>query len=136
MPEYKVSPKDVFVVRRIGGGGRPPRPPEPGVAGWLRRFRFRLALALIVVEGVLAAYYDVSVYLLIAIAIACVALYVVNRRRLRSPVIRNAAFILALSQGIVAIVPLFVTVTVFAIIIVGLVVLVIFLMLALGERSR
>ena len=88
------------------------------------------------IEGVLAAVYDISVYLLIVLAIACVALYIVNRQRLRSPVIRNAAFILALSQAIVAIVPLFVTVTVFAIVIVGAVVLVIFVMLALGERSR
>ena len=136
MPEYEVSPKDVFVIRRGGGGGRAPRPPEPGVAGWLRRYRFRLALAVIVVEGVLAAVYDISVYLLIALAIGFVALYIVNRRRLRSPVVRNAAFILALSQSVVAIVPLFITVTVFAIVIVGLVVLVIFVMLALGERSR
>jgi hypothetical protein len=136
MPEYKVDPKDVFVVRRFGGGGRAPRPPEPGLAGWLRRFRFRLALALIVVEGVLAAVYDVSVYLLIVLAIAFLALYIVNRQRLRSPVVRNAAFILALSQSVVAIVPLFVTVTIFAIVIVAAVVLVIFVMLALGERSR
>jgi hypothetical protein len=136
MPEYEVSPKDVFVIRRGGGGGRAPKPPEPGVAGWLRRYRFRLALALIVIEGVLAAVYDISVYLLIVIAIACVALYIVNRRRLRSPVIRNAAFILTLSQTLVAIVPLFITVTVFAIVIVAAVVLVIFVMLALGERSR
>jgi hypothetical protein len=133
--EYKVSPKDVFVIRRGGRGGAP-RPPEPGAAGWLRRNRFKLALAVIVIEGVLAAVYDISVWLLIAVAIGFVALYIVNRQRLRSPVVRNAAFILAFSQAVVAIIPLFVTVTVFAIVIVGVVVVVIMLMLALGERSR
>jgi hypothetical protein len=133
--EYKVSPKDVFVIGRGGRGGAP-TPPEPGVAGWLRRNRFKLALAVIVIEGVLAAVYDLSVWLLIAVAIGFVALYIVNRQRLRSPVVRNAAFILAFSQAVVAIIPLFVTVTVFAIVIVGVVVVLIMLMLALGERSR
>jgi hypothetical protein len=135
MTDYQVSPKDVFVIRR-GGRGGPPPPPEPGLAGWLRRNRFKLSLAVIVVEGILAAVYGLSVWLLIAIAVAFVAVYIFNRQRLRSPVVRNAAFILAFSQGIVAIIPLFVTVTVFAIVIVGVVVVLIMLMLALGERSR
>jgi hypothetical protein len=133
MTEYKVSPKDVFVIRR-GGRGAPPRAPEPGLAGWLRRNRFKCSLAVIVVEGVLALIYGISPYVLVAIAVAFIALYVWNRRRLTSPTLGNAAWILAFSQGVVAIIPLFVTV--FAIIIVGAVVAVIMLMLALGERSR
>jgi hypothetical protein len=135
MTEYEVKPKDVFVVR-TGGRRGPPRPPEPGLAGWLRRNRFRLALGVIVVEGVLAAVYDVSPFLLLVLAIAFVALYMVNRQRLTHPAIRNAAWILAFSQGVVAIIPLFVTVTVFALVVVGIVVLLIMLMLLLGERSR
>ncbi len=135
MTDYQVSPKDVFVIRR-GGRRGPPPPPEPGVAGWLRRNRFKLSLAVIVVEGVLAAVYDIEWYVLLAVAIAFVAVYMWNRRRLTSPTVRNAAFILAFSQGVVAIIPLFVTVTVFAIVIVGVVVVLIMLMLALGERSR
>jgi hypothetical protein len=135
MTEYEVQPKDVFVVR-AGGRGGAPLPPEPGLAGWLRRNRFRLAIGLIVVEGVLAAVYDVSPFLLLVLAIAFVALYMAYRTRLTNPVIRNTAWILAFSQGVVAIIPLFVTVTVFALVVVGIVVLLIMLMLLLGERSR
>jgi hypothetical protein len=131
--DYQVRPQDVFVIRR-GGRRGPPPPPEPGLAGWLRRHRFKLSLAVIVVEGVLALAYGISPYLLVAIAVAFIALYVWNRRRLTSPLIGNAAWILAFSQGVVAIIPLFVTI--FAIIVVGAVVAVIMLMLALGERSR
>jgi hypothetical protein len=136
MTEYQVKPKDVFVLRSGGRRGGPPLPPEPGVAGWLKRNRFKLSLAVIVVEGVLAAVYDVSPFLLLAFAIAFVALFMVYRKRLRSPAIRNAAWILAFSQGVVAIIPLFITVTVFAIVIVGAVVALIMIMLLLGERSR
>jgi hypothetical protein len=135
MTEYEVKPKDVFVVR-TGGRGGAPLPPEPGLAGWLRRNRFRLAIGLIVVEGILAAVYDVSPFLLLVLAIAFVALYMAYRTRLTNPAIRNAAWILAFSQGVVAIIPLFVTVTVFALVVVGIVVLLIMLMLLLGERSR
>jgi hypothetical protein len=135
--DYEARPEDVFVIQRGGRrGGRPPAPPEPGVAGWLKRNRFKLTLALIVIEGVLAAVYDISVYLLIAIAIGFVALYWYNRRRLSSPVLRNAAFILALAQAVVAIVPLFVAITVFTLVIVGITALIVLVMLALGERSR
>jgi hypothetical protein len=136
MTEYEVKPKDVFVVRAGGRRGGPPRPPEPGVAGWLKRNRFRLALGVIVVEGVLAAVYDVSPFLLLVLAIAFVGLYMVYRTRLTHPAIKNGAWILAFSQGVVAIIPLFVTVTVFALVVVGVVVLLIMLMLLLGERSR
>jgi hypothetical protein len=137
LTDYQARPEDVFVIQAGGRrGGRPPAPPEPGVAGWLRRNRFKLTLALIVIEGVLAAVYDVSVYVLIAIAIAFVALYWYNRKRLSSPALRNAAFIIALAQAFVAIVPLFVAVTVFTLVIVGIAALVVLVMLALGERSR
>jgi hypothetical protein len=135
MTEYQVKPKDVFVLRTGGRRGGPPRPPEPGVAGWLRRNRLRLALGVILVEGVLAVVYDIPWYLLFAIAVGLVALVIANRRRLRTPVIRNAAWILALSQGIVAFVPLFVT-SVIAILIVCAVVVLIMVMVALGERAR
>ena len=75
-------------------------------------------------------------FLLLVLAIAFVALYMGYRTRLTHPAVRNAAWILAFSQGVVAIIPLFVTVTVFALVVVGVVVLLIMLMLLLGERSR
>ena len=73
---------------------------------------------------------------LVSLVIAFVALYMGYRTRLTHPAVRNAAWILAFSQGVVAIIPLFVTVTVFALVVVGVVVLLIMLMLLLGERSR
>jgi heme A synthase len=136
MTEYQAKPRDVFVIRSGGRGSRPPAPPEPGIAGWLKRNRFKLGLAIIVIEGVLAAIYDISPFLLLVFAIVFVALYIVYRTRLTNPAVRNAAFILAFSQAIVAVIPLFITVTVFAIVIVAAVVVVILVMLLLGERSR
>jgi hypothetical protein len=133
MTEYELKPKDVFVLRR---GGGPPRPPEPGIAGWLKRNRFKLALGLIIVEGILAAIYDISPFLLLVFAVAFVGLYLVYRTQLTNPAIKNAAFILAFSQAIVAVIPLFITVTVFAIVIVAAVVIAVMVMLLLGERSR
>jgi hypothetical protein len=133
MTEYKVNPKDVFVIRR-GGRSGPPPPPEPGLAGWLRRNRFRLSLAVIVIEGVLAWNYHVSGFLLAALAVVFIALYVAYRQRLTSPVVRTVAGILAFSQAILVVVPLFVTLT--AILVAGAVVVVILLMLGLGDRSR
>jgi hypothetical protein len=132
--EYQVKPKDVFVIR--GGRRGPPRPPEPGIAGWLKRNRFKLALALIIAELVLAWQFNLSAVPLLLIAVVVLGLFLLYRTRLTNPAARNAAWILVLSQAAVAIVPLFVAVTLFAIVIVAAVLVVIMLMLFLGERSR
>jgi hypothetical protein len=133
MTEYQVKPEDVFVLRR---GGRPPRPPEPGVAGWLRRNRFKLALALIVAELLVAWKFDISAVPLLIVAVVVLGLFLIYRTRLTNPAVKNAAWVLVFSQAAVAIVPLFVAVTLFAILIVAAVVIAIMVMLLLGERSR
>ena len=134
MTEYRVKPKDVFVIR--GGGRGAPRPPEPGVAGWLKRNRFKLALALIVAELLIAWRFDLSAIPLIIVAVLVIGLFWIYRARLTNPAVRNAAWVLVFSQAAVAIVPLFVAVTLFAILIVAAVVVVMMVMLFLGERSR
>ena len=135
MTEYEVKPQDVFVIRR-GGRGAPPRPPEPGVAGWLRRNRFKLVLALIVAELLVAWKFDISAIPLLIVAVLVVGLFLIYRPRITNPAVKNAAWVLVFSQAAVAIVPLFVAVTLFAIVIVAVVVVVIMVMLLLGERSR
>jgi heme A synthase len=132
--EYQVKPKDVFVIRR--GRGAPPPPPQPGIAGWLKRNRFKLALALIIGELIVAWQLDLSAWPLLLVAVIVLGLFLSYRTRLTNPAARNAAWILVLSQAAVAIVPLFVAVTLFAIVIVALVLVVMMLMLFLGERSR
>ena len=134
MTEYQVKPKDVFVIRR--GRGAPPPPPEPGIAGWLKRNRFKLALALIIGELIVAWQLDLSAWPLLLLAVIVLGLFLSYRTRLTNPAARNAAWILVLSQAAVAVVPLFVAVTLFAIVIVALVLVVMMLMLFLGERSR
>jgi heme A synthase len=132
--EYQVKPKDVFVLR--GGRRAPPPPPQPGIAGWLKRNRFKLALALIIAELIIAWQFNLSAWPLLLIAVIVLGLFLGYRARLTNPAARNAAWILVLSQAAVAIVPLFVAVTLFAIVIVAVVLVVIMLMLFLGERSR
>jgi heme A synthase len=135
--EYQAKPKDVFVLPRTGGrGGRPPAPPQPGIAGWLKRNRYKLVLALIVAELIVAWQFNLSAVPLLLVAVVVLGLFLMYRSRLTNPAARNAAWILVLSQAAVAIVPLFVAVTLFAIVIVVLVVAVIMVMLLLGERSR
>jgi hypothetical protein len=135
MTEYEVKPKDVFVLRQGGRRGAP-RPPEPGLAGWLKRNRFKLALGLIVAELLVAWKFDISAVPLLIVAVIVLGLFLIYRTRLTNPAVRNAAWVLVFSQAAVAIVPLFVAVTLFAIVIVAVVVVVIMLMLLLGERSR
>ncbi len=133
MTEYQVKPKDVFVIRR---GRRGPTPPEPGVAGWLKRNRFKLSLALIVVELLAAWIFDIPAIALLLFAVVVVGLFMIYRARITNRAVKNAAWPLVLSQAAVAVVPLFVAVTAFAIVIVAAVVLVMMIMLLLGERSR
>lgn len=136
MTEYEVQPKDVIVLRAGRRGGRAPAPPETGMAGWLKRNRFKLALALIVVELLIAWKFDLSAWPLLIVAVIVIGLFIAYRKRIRNPAARHAAWVLVFSQAAVAIVPLFVAVTLFAIVIVALCVVVMMVMLLLGERSR
>ena len=88
------------------------------------------------VESLLFLFTDVSDVALLALGIGVVALHLVYGRNLRSQLLRQVSWIAAFSQGLVAVIPAAVGLTVFALVVIGTVALLILLMLLLGERSR
>jgi hypothetical protein len=132
---YNVRPEDVVVVDRQGRP-IPPRGPDSGAAAWLRRYRLRIALAIAVVETVLLLAGSVHVWELVLLGIAAVAFHLTVGRNLRAPLLRQLSWIVAFSQGLVALLPAAVGTAVVAFVVVGTVVLLIALMVLLGERSR
>jgi hypothetical protein len=131
---YQVRPEDVVVVDARGGG----RPPEelPRLAAWIRRYRFRLALALALVEIIVFALGSVNRFALLAIAILIIVGYLWFGRSLPSATLRQVAWVIAFAQGLVALFPLALGLSLFVIGIVAVVGLLIMMMLLLGERSR
>ncbi len=73
---------------------------------WLRAHRVRLALWIAVIEGVLLVAGVVSRWLVLLVAGAALAFYVLVGREVRSDAGRQASWIAALSQVLVALVPL------------------------------
>ena len=87
---YQVRPEDVYV---LDSSGRQIEPPQGRVAGWLRRYRFRLALVLGVVEAIILwGWHNWFFGSLLALALAISAVYAYMRfaRSLRSQVLRQA----------------------------------------------
>jgi hypothetical protein len=103
---------------------------------WLRARRLKLALGLAVVEGVLVALGTIPVSVALLLAAAVIAAHVWVGRSLRSHALRQASWTLALSQAIVAFVPLLVlAVGVLAVIAVGAIAL-LALVVVLADRRR
>ena len=72
---------------------------------WLRERRTRIALWVAVVEGVLIVFGQVPVWLALVAAVLALAFYVLVGRELASDTARQATSIAALSQALVALVP-------------------------------
>jgi hypothetical protein len=96
---------------------------------WFRANRFRIALGIAVVETILVVANVLSWYLAIGIATLVFALYLVVRRKVKNPAIRQVAWTAALSQTVPVLIPLLlvlartiaiVTIAVFALVIVVL----------------
>jgi hypothetical protein len=88
---------------------------------WLRVNRLRAAFAIAVVEGILVALDVIPWFAALLIAIIVLAVYFWWARERSSPTIREASWILAVSQALVALVPVFVLIVgTLALIIVGL----------------
>ena len=77
---------------------------------WLRERRISTAIWIAVVEGSLIVFDVISWPVALVVAIAIVALYFTAARRLHSDTARQAAWIAAASQALVAMVPVLVVV--------------------------
>src|SRR6188472_1369553 len=75
---------------------------------WLRERRVRVAIWVAVIEGLLIVVHAISWPIALIVAIAVVVLYFSLRDRLRSNVFGDIAWIAAVSQALVALVPVFV----------------------------
>ena len=87
---------------------------------WLRARRVRIAFWIAVAEGLLVVFHAISWWLAIAIALAVVIGWFSYGHRLRSDAARQVGWIAAVSQALVALVPVFVLIVgTLAVILVG-----------------
>jgi hypothetical protein len=88
---------------------------------WLRERRVRVALWIAVIEGILVVFHVIPRLLALAVAVAVVALYFVAGHQIRSDAVRQAAWIAAVSQALVVLIPVLVIVVgTLALIVVGI----------------
>ena len=88
---------------------------------WLRARRIRIAFWIAVAEGLLVVFHAISWWLAIAIALAVVIGWFSYGHRLRSDAARQVGWIAAVSQALVALVPVFALIVgTLAVILVGL----------------
>jgi hypothetical protein len=88
---------------------------------WLRARRIRIAFWIAVVEGILVVFHAISWWLAVAIALLVLVAWFGYVHRMRSDAARQAGWIAAVSQALVALVPVFVLIVgTLAVIIVGI----------------
>ena len=91
------------------------------IGRWLRARRIRIAFWIAVAEGILIVFHAISWWLAIGVAVLVVAGWFSLAHRLRSDTARQAWWIAAVSQALVALVPVLVLVVgTLALILVGL----------------
>ena len=91
------------------------------VGRWLRARRIRIAFWIAVAEGILIVFHAISWWAAIAVALLVVVGWFGLAHRLRSDTARQAGWIAAVSQALVALVPVFVLIVgTLALILVGL----------------
>lgn len=101
---------------------------------WLRERRIRLAMWIALTEGILILFDVIPWSLALVVAVAAVVGYFVLRDRLPSDTVRQAWWIAAASQAVVALVPVFLLVAGFLALIVLVILGVIALLVLLGDR--
>jgi len=88
---------------------------------WLRTRRIRIAFWIAVAEGILIVFHAISWWVAIGIALVVVVGWFSFAHRLRSDTARQAGWIAAVSQALVALVPVFVLIVgTLALILVGI----------------
>lgn len=130
--KYEVRPEDVVVIDRRGN--RVPPPPEPGLHGWLAARRFPAVALLAFAEFLAVAFGRVSVPALVLVGGGALAGYLWVGRRVRQPFVRLVLWIIAMAQGLLALLSVIIPVGIVIAAIVGLIVLIIAVMVALGDR--
>jgi hypothetical protein len=105
------------------------------IGRWLRARRFGIALAIAVVEGIVIVAGEISVPLALVIAIAVVVLYFTLGDRIASDVAGQVAWIAAVSQALVMLVPVLVIIVgTVALILVGVLAVVALVLLFADRR--
>ena len=74
---------------------------------WLRERRLRIALWVAVIEGIFIVFHQIPVAVAIVVGIAVVVLYITQGDRLTSDIVGQVAWIAAVSQVLVMLVPIF-----------------------------
>jgi hypothetical protein len=77
---------------------------------WFRERRLKIALALAVLEGLLVGFDVIPAWLAIVLAIAALALYFGWARSQSAPLVRDWAWVIAVWQAVVLLVPILVIV--------------------------
>jgi hypothetical protein len=77
---------------------------------WLRERRLRIALWVAVIEGIFIVFHQIPVAVAIVVGIAVVVLYFTQGDRLTSDTVGQVAWIAAVSQVLVMLVPIFLVV--------------------------
>lgn len=131
---YQVGPEDVVVVDR--DGRRVPPPAPRGFHAKLRSRRVLIAGILAALEFLAVAQWGASLFVLVLFALLAVTAYVFAGRNLPPGPVREAAWIVAFAQGLLALVAVLIPVTIFFVLVFAVVVLLVLLMKLLGERSR
>jgi len=131
---YKVGPEDVVVVDR--DGRRVPPPGPRGLHAKLRQRRVLLAAVLAAIEFLGIAFWHADLLALVLFALLAVAAYWFVGRQLPPGAIREAAWIVAFAQGLLALVAVAIPVTLFFVFLIAVVVLLVLLMRLLADRSR
>lgn len=102
---------------------------------WFRANRFRIALGIAVVETILIVANVLSWFLAIGIATLVFALFLIVRRKVQNPAVRQVAWTAALSQTVPVLIPLLlVLATTIAIVTIAVFTLVIAVLLFLDRR--
>jgi hypothetical protein len=101
---------------------------------WLQRYRLRAAFWIALVEGILLLFGVISRWAALLVAVLIVVGYFVIASRVRAPLARDIAWVAAVSQALVALIPiLLIVVGTLALIAVGILAIVALIVL-FGDR--
>ena len=103
---------------------------------WLRERRLRFAVSIAVIEGVLVAFHVIPWFAALAVSVLVLVGYFGWARKHRSTSIRQGGWIVAVSQALVALVPVLVVIATTLAIIAVAIVAVIALAVLLADRRR